>query len=343
MNIAKLHPACDLNGKPNITKQKEMSMPHLNETVYFIVNPMAGNEESLNIWKKAEGILKSKAVPHEVFFTREKGHALRLTKEILSGTNLDTRMIAVGGDGTINEMINGAIGFPHAIIGSLAAGSGNDYVRGIQKTESVEEALSLFLDNAFSAIDIGQFETNGKVGYFVNSLGMGIDAEISDEADRSPLKKWFNFVRAGKLIYLFIFIKKLFTYKPSCMELIVDGDRHLLKKVWFIVIANQPYFGGGMKISPMSRLDDGRLNVIAVHDITLLKLLTVFVTVFWGGHLNIKNVDSFSGKMIKMKNQGSVKVQSDGEIVGTDEVAAVVLKEKIRVMFKGDNQNKNMK
>jgi diacylglycerol kinase (ATP) len=318
-------------------------MPHLNETVYFIVNPVAGNEASLKIWKKAEEILKTKAVPHEVFFTRDKGHALRLTKEILSGTNQDTRVIAVGGDGTINEMINGAIGFPHAIIGSLAAGSGNDYVRGIQKTESMEEALSLFQDNAFNTIDIGQFETNGKMGYFVNSLGMGIDAEISDEANRAPLKKWFNFVRAGNLIYLLIFIKMLFSYKPSCMELIIDGKRHLLKKVWFIVIANQPYFGGGMKISPLSKVDDGRLNVIAVHDITLLKLLTVFITVLWGGHLNIKNVDSFSGKMIKMKNQGSVKIQSDGEIVGRNEVAAVVLKEKLRVMFKGDNRYKNMK
>lgn len=318
-------------------------MQNLNDTLYFIVNPMAGNEESLKVWKKAEEILNSKAVPHKVFFTEEKGHALRLTKEILSGTNQETRMIAVGGDGTVNEMINGAIGFPHAIIGSLAAGSGNDYVRGIQKTESVEEALSLFQDNAFSAVDIGQFETNGKVGYFINSLGMGIDAEISAEADRSPLKKWFNFVRAGKLIYLFIFIKKIFSYQPSCMELIIDGNRHLLKKVWFIVIANQPYFGGGMKISPMSKLDDGRLNVIAVHDITMLKLLTVFITVLWGGHLHIKNVDSFSGERIKMKNHGSVKIQSDGEIVGMGEVAAVVLKEKIRVMFKDDIPNKNMK
>lgn len=318
-------------------------MQNLDDTLYFIVNPMAGNEESLKIWKKAEEILNSKAVPHEVFFTEEKGHALRLTKEILSGTNQETRMIAVGGDGTVNEMINGAIGFPHAIIGSLAAGSGNDYVRGIQKTESLEEALSLFQDNAFSAVDIGQFKTNGKVGYFINSLGMGIDAEISAEADRSPLKKWFNFVRAGKLIYLFIFIKKIFSYQPSCMELIIDGNQHLLKKVWFTVIANQPYFGGGMKISPMSKLDDGRLNVIAVHDITMLKLLTVFITVLWGGHLNIKNVDSFSGERIKMKNHGSVKIQSDGEIVGMGEVAAVVLKEKIRVMFKDDIPNKNMK
>lgn len=90
------------------------------------------------------------------------------------------------------------------------------------------------------------------------------------------------------------------------MELIIDGNRHLLKKVWFIVIANQPYFGGGMKISPMSKLDDGRLNVIAVHDITLLKLLTVFITVFLGGHLNIKNVDSFSGEMIKIVTKNPV-------------------------------------
>ncbi|WP_258831693.1 diacylglycerol/lipid kinase family protein [Peribacillus frigoritolerans] len=116
-----------------------------------------------------------------------------------------------------------------------------------------------------------------------------------------------------------------------------------MKKVWFIVIANRSHFGGGMKISPMSKLDDGRLNVIAVHDIPLLKLLTVFITVLWGGHLNIKNVDSFSGKMIKMKNEGSVKIKSDGEIVGRNEVAAVVLKEKLRVMLQGVNRYKNMK
>ncbi|CAH0125558.1 Putative lipid kinase YtlR [Peribacillus sp. Bi96] len=312
-------------------------MPHLNETLYFIVNPMAGNEESMKVWKKAEEMLKSQGVPYEVFFTREKGHALRLTKEILSGTNQETRVIAVGGDGTINEMVNGAIRFPHAIIGALAAGSGNDYVRGVQKTKSVEEALSLFQENACRFVDIGQFETDGRVGYFMNSLGMGIDAEISFESDRSLLKKWFNFVKAGKLIYLFIFLKKLFKYEPSCMELIVDGNRHLLKKVWFIVIANQPYFGGGMKISPMSKPDDGRLNVIAVHDISWLKLLSVFITVLWGGHLHIKNVDAFSGETMKMKNYGSVKIQSDGEIVGMDEVAVEVLKEKIRVMFKDDS------
>lgn len=309
-------------------------MPNLNETLYFIVNPRAGNETSMKVWKKVEKVLKSNGVHHEVFFTEEKGQASRLTAEILSGTDRDTRIIAVGGDGTINEMLKGALPFPHAILGSLAAGSGNDYVRGIQKTKGVAQALRLFQDNAHKAIDIGQYETDGMDGYFMNSLGMGIDAEISAEADRSRLKKWFNLVKAGKLIYLILFLKQLFTYKPGSMELVVDGEIHMLKKVWFIVIANQPYFGGGMKISPQSKLHDGRLNIIAVHDIALLKLLAVFITVLWGGHLKIKNVDSFSGKMIKMKNHGSAKIQSDGEIVGKDQVAAAVLTDKIRVMIK---------
>ncbi len=311
-----------------------MSMPNLNETLYFIVNPMAGNGGSMKVWEQAEGMLKSDVVPYKVFFTEEKGHAFRLTEEILSRTARETRIIAVGGDGTINEMVNGALPFPHAIIGALAGGSGNDYVRGIQQTKSVEEALRLFQDNASKAIDIGQYETDGRFGYFVNSLGMGVDAEISAEADRSPLKKWFNLVKAGKLIYLILFLKTIFTYKPGDMELIVDGKRHSLKKVWFIVIANQPYFGGGIKISPQSKLDDGRFNVIAVHDIAWLKLLAVFITVLWGGHLNIKNVVSFTGNMIKMKNHGSVKIQSDGEIVGVEEVAAEVLEGKIHVMIK---------
>ncbi|WP_157805766.1 diacylglycerol/lipid kinase family protein [Bacillus sp. mrc49] len=309
-------------------------MPNLNETLYFIVNPRAGNETSMKVWEKVEKVLKSNGVHHEVFFTEEKGHASRLTAEILSGTDRDTRIIAVGGDGTINEMLKGALPFPHAILGSLAAGSGNDYVRGIQKTKGVAQALRLFQDNAHKAIDIGQYETDGMDGYFMNSLGMGIDAKISAEADRSRLKKWFNLVKAGKLIYLILFLKQLFTYKPGSMELVVDGEIHMLKKVWFIVIANQPYFGGGMKISPQSKLHDGRLNIIAVHDIALLKLLAVFITVLWGGHLKIKNVDSFSGKMIKMKNHGSAKIQSDGEIVGKDQVAAAVLTDKIRVMIK---------
>ncbi|WP_285765721.1 diacylglycerol kinase family protein [Peribacillus sp. SI8-4] len=319
---------------PTVTEQRRMSMQSLDETLYFIVNPRAGTAGSMKVWEKAERLLKSSSVPHEVFFTEEKGHAFRLTEEILSRTDRDTRIIAVGGDGTMNEVVNGALPFPHAILGSLAAGSGNDYVRGIQKTTGVGQALRLFQDNQHNAIDVGQYETDGKVGYFMNSLGMGIDAEISADADRSPLKKWFNFVKAGKLIYLILFLNRLFTHKPGSMELIIDGKSRKLEKVWFIVIANQPYFGGGMKISPLAKLHDGRLNVIAVHDIAWLKLLAVFITVLWGGHLNIKNVDSFSGKMIKMKNHGTAKIQSDGEIVGMDEVAAVVLPDKIRVMIK---------
>ncbi|MFJ7744424.1 diacylglycerol/lipid kinase family protein [Peribacillus sp. NPDC097295] len=119
------------------------------------------------------------------------------------------------------------------------------------------------------------------------------------------------------------------------MELTIDGKEHTFEKVGFIVFANQPYLGGFMKISPKSRPDDGIFEVLSGHQLSLLKLLTVFLTVLRGGHLNIKNVDSFSGEMISVKDFRAAKVQGDGENVGMDEVEVGILKEKICVMFKG--------
>lgn len=119
------------------------------------------------------------------------------------------------------------------------------------------------------------------------------------------------------------------------MELTIDGKGDTFEKVWFIVFVNQPYFGGLMKIPSKSRPDEGIFGVLSGHQLSFLKLLTVFLTVLWGGHLNIKNVDSFSGIMISVRDFRAAKVQGDGENVGMDEGEVGILKEKICVMFKG--------
>lgn len=105
--------------------------------------------------------------------------------------------------------------FPKRSLAPFPGGSGNDYVRGVQQTTNLEEALSYF--SLISARTWTSVSTriNGHTGDFMNSIGIGIDAEITYEVNRSPLNKWFNFLKAGKLIYLFIFIRKLFTYNPG--------------------------------------------------------------------------------------------------------------------------------
>jgi len=303
------------------------------DRIYFIVNPAAKNESSRTLWNKAE---KSLRIPHTVFFTERKGHAESIAKEILQKTTLRTLLISVGGDGTLHEVINGAEGYAHAVIASIPAGSGNDFVRGIQKTKDVQDALDLISKADFTqtAVDLGQFMIDGKKRHFVNSIGIGIDAEVIHAMDQSPIKKWFNIFKAGKLAYIYTFIKNIFTYKRSDMEICIDGKELYFKKVWFIVIANQPFFGGGIKISPASQTNDGKFEVLAVHTISPIKLLLVFISVYWGGHLRIKHVDMFTGKRIRIHSIDSVRIQADGESVGSTSVDIQAAERKLLVCQK---------
>lgn len=114
---------------------------------------------------------------------------------------------------------------------------------------------------------------------------MGIDAEITSDVNQSQWKRWFNLLKAGRLIDIYTFLKKLFTYQQRDMDVILDNQTYHYKKVWFIVVANQPYFGGGVKIAPDARFDDGKFNILIVHTISPIILLSVFITVYWGGHL----------------------------------------------------------
>ncbi|WP_158555775.1 diacylglycerol/lipid kinase family protein [Peribacillus glennii] len=305
--------------------------------LYFIINPVAQNEGSGRVWKKMERVLASKNISYQSFFTEYKGHAKELSEEILAKTDKDTLIAAVGGDGTLHEVMNGAAGYPHAIIACIPAGSGNDYVRGIQRTKNCRDALSLIMqpENYIKEIDIGILETNAADAAFINSVGIGIDAEITYDVNHSAWKILFNFFKIGKLIYIYFFLKKLFTYKRTDMAAFIDGKEHVFKRVWFIVAANQPYFGGGINISPKSRHDDSLFEVIAVHDIPTIKLLSVFVTVLWGGHLRLKNVDSFTCRHIEIISADPVRIQADGEILGDTKLSAFIAPNKIRVLTRG--------
>ncbi|MDQ0220307.1 diacylglycerol/lipid kinase family protein [Peribacillus cavernae] len=305
--------------------------------LYFIINPAAQNNRSLKIWKKVETRLLAENIAYQAFHTQDKGHAKQITIDILSKTDRETTIIAVGGDGTLHEVINGAAGYPHGIIACIPAGSGNDYVRGIQQTNSQKDALSLILSQSekrISKVDIGYLETQETKGFFINSFGIGIDAEITYDVNHSASKKWFNFFKIGKLVYIYSFLKKLFTYRRTDMTVTIDGRKHIFRKVWFIVVSNQSYFGGGIKISPRSEYEDGRFNLIAVHDIPHIKLLFVFLTVLWGGHLRLKNVSSFLGREMEITSDKPVRIQADGEIVGNSKVYAAIAPYKMRILSK---------
>ncbi|WP_158598201.1 diacylglycerol/lipid kinase family protein [Falsibacillus albus] len=290
--------------------------------MHFIVNPKAKNGLSKKIWNEVK--TKLTGLNYQVHFTEFPKHATQIAEQIGCTATKETILIVVGGDGTMNEVINGAIPFPLIRIAYIPAGSGNDFARGFHlpatPQESTERILTV-LGQSGTYYDAGYFQNKDTPhGYFVNSIGAGFDAQISLSANRSIIKKWLNKASMGNMVYAFYLIKELFTYKPGLCEISIDGEKYQFTKTWFITISNHPYYGGGMKISPTADPGDGKLNITVVDRLSKLKLLAVFISVFWGGHTRFKEVKTFQGEKIDIDFKGLIPVHADGEYIGSTPV-----------------------
>ncbi|WP_433751296.1 diacylglycerol/lipid kinase family protein [Falsibacillus pallidus] len=286
--------------------------------LHFIVNPQAKNGYSLKIWNELKRELQS--TPHSIHFTESPKHATELVYEIARMTEGRAVITAVGGDGTVNEVINGAVGYEGMKVAYIPAGSGNDFARGYSLPNNPRASLKRILaslEEEGMELDAGSFHTSEyPKGHFVNSIGAGFDAQITVKANQSNLKKWLNKLSLGKLIYAFYLIKELLTYKPGPAVINIDGEEFHFPRMWFITVSNHPYYGGGMKISPAAKPDDGLFNITVLNGLPKWKLLTVFISVFWGGHIRFKEVKTFEGKNITIKSKSAIPVHADGEYIG---------------------------
>jgi diacylglycerol kinase (ATP) len=288
--------------------------------IYFIINPKARNGYCLNVWKKVETKLMDDKIPYMAFFTEYHGHAIKLASQIAVKNNEPKVIIAVGGDGTISEVVNGIIEYNNITLGFVPGGSGNDSCRGFHIPTAPEEALQVILQlikEEAPTIDIGKVTMkDGSQHYFINNMGAGFDALISYEVNHSKVKAWLNKLSLGRLVYVYFLLKKLFSYKCSTIDLSIDGRRHILEQTWFVTVSNQPYYGGGMMIAPNAVPDDGLLDITVVHKLSKLKLLLVFISVFWGKHIQFKEVKMFKGRMVSIQSSSSLYIHADGEDIG---------------------------
>ncbi|MGN7478021.1 diacylglycerol/lipid kinase family protein [Solibacillus silvestris] len=280
--------------------------------VHFIINPYAGNGRGIKRWQQFEQQL---TIQYTIHRSQYAGHTLLIAKEIAQCATKENPIciIAFGGDGTIHEVLNGALNFENVYIGAVAAGSGNDFARGYETFETVEQ-VERFTETLNSSLhDYGIASVNEEQRRFINNFGVGFDALVAFTANESKLKKSLNKWRLGKLSYPYYVILALFTYKPFQLAVVKNGEERHFKNVWFATVSNQPYFGGGMNLSPESNTSDGILEVTIVSNLSKRKLLFLFGSVFLAKHTRLKEVHQFSAKDIQLIFDQPVMAHADGE------------------------------
>ena len=208
-------------------------------------------------------------------------------------------IVIAGGDGTLHRVVNNSqFQSLDNKIYMYRCGRGNDFAR---------DHKGSFFEITDLVKNLPQATINGQKQYFLNGLGVGIDALTCD-------KQMYNYLIGKKESYFKIAFKAFFSFKPYDLEVNIDGKDYSFKNVWFFVIQNGKYFGGGMKISPKSdRLDD-KLEFVVINDISFKKLLCVFPLIFIGKHaIARKTVKFISGQHFIVKANYEL-LQIDGEV-----------------------------
>lgn len=265
----------------------------------FIVNPIAGKGRAEKLLPFITSKMQEKALNFQIKLTSKKGQGKELAEEaIAEGFDF---LIAVGGDGTLNEVVNGAYGKDVAI-GIIPAGTGNDFARALNMPTDFNAAIEGICSGSVSEIDVGNID--GRL--FLNVASIGLDAHIAAEANK--IKKYVS----GTNAYILALIKGLFTFKGIKVILHLE-DKLIQKEIMLAAFCNGSYYGGGMKIAPEASPSDDLLDICVVERMPKLKLLRLFPTIFKGKHTVFSEVKTYRTKAVSVCIDSSVEVNTDGE------------------------------
>ncbi len=284
---------------------------------YFIVNPSSSSGKGFHIWKTIEQLLKTEQVSYRVFFTQSGHHASRLANNLCLSMAPAT-IIAVGGDGTANDVINGLANFPAITFGYIPTGSGNDLARGFHLPSDPKEALHAILHpSKIKQAAIGVLKTDTFQRRFVVSSGIGFDAAVCAGNLHSGFKDFLNRFNLGKLSYTAIAFKQICRLKAARLSLQLDEQDPLLFDGFFFAAAmNLPCEGGGFRFCPDARGDDDLLNLCLLKNMNKLKLLSLLPLAFFGRHTGFSEIRLFSFRRAVLQSDRDLYVHTDGEIPG---------------------------
>lgn len=272
------------------------------ERLYFIVNPIAGAGRSAKAFARVKELLEQRGADFAAVYTEYPGHAVALAQAALSAG--ERRVVAVGGDGTVNEVASVLSG-SGAVMGILPFGTGNDLCRTLDLPTEAEEALSVLFAGHVRPMDAGT--ANGR--FFLNAAGFGFDVDVLNRTEK--FKKRFN----GMLPYMLGVLQTLFSLRPLPLKVKVHAGEEVLElEALLLVASNGRYFGGGMKIAPGADPFDGQFDICIVRRLPWHRVLPVVIRAVKGTHLCLSEVISLRAQEIMVESPSGEPLELDGEV-----------------------------
>ncbi len=300
---------------------------------YFVVNPHSSNGRTGRIWPKIKHQLELNLPEIRFDFTQGPMHAARLASEaLLNGNDM---VVAVGGDGTLNETLNGFFQHgkpvrPDAVLGYISSGTGEDFgrnfsIEGLDMTEKINHMLNA---EPFS-IDYGEVECRHEDGrmkarMFINEGSCGFSSNVA---------RYVNYrskFLGGTLSYLLGVLKNILSLKNYWLSVEIDGNPFFEGECLIASALNGQYFGGAMQMAPQAKFDDGLFDLVVVERMNQFELIRNIGKIYSGKHTCIPKVHMARGKEIVLRSKEPVWVETDGEVAGLLEARFRIVKHGIR-------------
>jgi len=279
---------------------------------HIVLNPYAGRWKGAKLYRKILQYAKAIRYLERFQLTTSPGEAIQIAKETLAEL-----VVAAGGDGTVNEIVNGILqSGSEKILGVIPIGSGNDFAKMLNlKPFKIKMAIESLRRRNTVVSDVGLIEflrRDGTLGtrFFINGVGIGFDATVANESRKIKHLR-------GIPLYMLALFRTLAKYETPEMDVKVDG-KNISGKIFLIAIGNGISAGGGFLLTPDAKINDGIFDVCLVRDISILRILQVLPTVLKGKHTKYPEVTMMKAKEIEINSNSDLVLHADGEILGTD-------------------------
>ena len=312
---------------------------------HVIVNPAGAGGKTMKKWLEAEKIMVREGIPYDATFsTLQKG-----IEEIASElTEHGADLMIFGGDGTMNQVVNGIRDFEHTRVAFFSCGSGNDLARSLGMKYSLQEGiLKMKEGKTVRSLDIGKVIFHSRTNpegvrledeysrLFNISSGIGFDAEICAYVQKSKMKKKLNKVGLGKMIYLYEALHVIFTTQRTVSHITFDdGESHDYPGLLFTAAMNEPYEGGGFRFGTDAEASDGLLDFCTGDSLSQWDFFRIFPYAYKGAHVRFKGVHMKKARSAEIRTDLPLWVHTDGEIEYlSDHITLCLIPEKLNMMI----------